>query len=265
VVAAPPTAPAATPTAEALPADPIPSHAIRGRGLRFAGTLLVVLAVLVAANLAHKYGPAVAGPVLGPVVALGLIGFARWRGLSWADLGLARQSWSRGAGYAAALVALVAVAYAAALAVPAGRLAFEDVRYRMAPGPALVTALIVIPLGTVVLEEVGFRGVLLGLVHRHRGARLAAASSSALFGLWHVLPSLQLHRANPAVAAVVGHGGAARVLAVSGAVCFTTLAGLLLCELRRRSGSLLASAGLHWAVNALGVLAGLVLSVLAVH
>src|SRR5436305_66003 len=38
-----------------------------------------------------------------------------------------------------------------------------------------------------------------------------------------------------------------------GAVGFTALAGRRRCELRRRSGSLLAAAGLHWATNALGV------------
>ena len=31
--------------------------------------------------------------------------------------------------------------------------------------------------------------------------------------------------------------------------------GVVFCELRRRSGSLLASAGLHWATNGLSVLA----------
>jgi membrane protease YdiL (CAAX protease family) len=41
---------------------------------------------------------------------------------------------------------------------------------------------------------------------------------------------------------------------VLGAVAFTALAGLLLCELRRRSGSLLAAAALHWATNGLGLL-----------
>jgi membrane protease YdiL (CAAX protease family) len=35
---------------------------------------------------------------------------------------------------------------------------------------------------------------------------------------------------------------------------FTAAAGVLFCELRRRSGSLLAPIGLHWAVNGLGVL-----------
>jgi uncharacterized protein len=43
---------------------------------------------------------------------------------------------------------------------------------------------------------------------------------------------------------------------VLAAVGFTALAGVLLCELRRRSGSLLAAAGLHWATNGLGLLVG---------
>ena len=38
-------------------------------------------------------------------------------------------------------------------------------------------------------------------------------------------------------------------------VLFTAGAGVVFCELRRRSGSILAPAGLHWAVNGLSVLA----------
>ena len=41
----------------------------------------------------------------------------------------------------------------------------------------------------------------------------------------------------PAVATLVGVGPGARALAVGGAVTFTALAGVVLCELRRRSGS----------------------------
>jgi membrane protease YdiL (CAAX protease family) len=80
------------------------------------------------------------------------------------------------------------------------------------------------------------------------------ACSSALFGLWHVLPSLRLATANRAVSTVFGTGPGAAVLVVAAAVGFTTLAGALLCELRRRSGSLLACVGLHWATNAGGVM-----------
>ena len=45
------------------------------------------------------------------------------------------------------------------------------------------------------------------------------------------------------------------VRVVAGTVAFTILAGIVFAELRRRSGSLLAPAGLHWATNGLGVLA----------
>jgi membrane protease YdiL (CAAX protease family) len=44
-------------------------------------------------------------------------------------------------------------------------------------------------------------------------------------------------------------------MSVLGAVLFTGLAGVVCCALRRRSGRLLASAGLHWAANRLDVLA----------
>jgi membrane protease YdiL (CAAX protease family) len=150
--------------------------------------------------------------------------------------------------------AVVAAVYGVAVLLPATRPAFLDERYRNGPGAALLTAFIVIPLGTVLFEEVAFRGVLWGLLRRGLGAIVATLVSSGLFGLWHVLPSLRLNRVNPAVADLVGRGGAGQALAVLGAVVFTAGAGVVLCELRRRSGSLLAPVGVHWAVNAFGVL-----------
>ena len=75
-----------------------------------------------------------------------------------------------------------------------------------------------------------------------------------LFGVWHIVPSLHLGHANRAVGAVLGTDTTGRVLTVLTGVGFTALAGLLLCELRRRSGSLLAAAALHWATNGLGLL-----------
>ena len=174
--------------------------------------------------------------------------------MSWHDLGLSRRTLLPGLKYAVGSVLAVAVVYALGVAVPFTRPAFHDVRYHLHLGAALLTAFIVVPLGTVLLEEVAFRGVLLGLVSRHRGAAWASITSSILFGLWHILPSLDLGRANGAVVAVLGADTTGRVLTALAAVGFTALAGLLLCELRRRSGSLLAAAALHWATNGLGML-----------
>jgi membrane protease YdiL (CAAX protease family) len=215
------------------------------------GAVLVILATV---NVADKYGPHHTGLVVGPLVALGLILLGRRTGLSWHDLGLSRRTLLPGLKYAVGAVLAVAVVYGIGIALPLTRPAFHDVRYQLHPGAALMTAFIVVPLGTVLLEEVAFRGVLLGLVNRHRGAVWASITSSVLFGLWHILPSLRLNNANAAVGSVFGSGATGRILAVLGAVAFTALAGVLLCELRRRSGSLLAAAALHWATNGLGLL-----------
>lgn len=226
---------------------------IRAHG-RFVAIMLVVLVLLGVVNVACKYGPAGTGLVLGPLAAVGLVVLSRRGGLSWSDLGLCRRTWLRGGAYALGAVALVAAVYTAAAVLPLTRVAFQDVRYAMPAGRALFTALVVIPVGTVLVEEIAFRGVLLGLITRHRNVRWGLGLSSALFGLWHILPSLGLNRANAAVGGVAGQSVVGQVGVVVVAVAFTAVAGLLLGELRRRSGSVLAAAGLHWAVNGVGVL-----------
>jgi membrane protease YdiL (CAAX protease family) len=107
--------------------------------------------------------------------------------------------------------------YAVGAALPATRLAFLDARYHLDAGSALVTALLVIPIGTVLLEEIAFRGVLHGLVRHHHGTLWATGLSSILFGLWHILPSLRLSGANQAAATFFGAGAWAQVAAVSAA------------------------------------------------
>jgi membrane protease YdiL (CAAX protease family) len=225
------------------------------RGMRAGLVVVAVLAVLAGANVLIRFGPPHTGLVVGPAVALALLLKARWAGLTWDDLGLGRRSLRTGAIYAGILVAAVAALYLLGALLPVIRTAFLDARYRLEPGHALLTALLIVPVGTVLLEEVAFRGVLFGLFRRFGGASWASGISSGLFGAWHILPSMRLGAANYAVGAAFGPaGGAAQVLMVATVVGFTAIAGVLLCELRRRSGSLLAAAGLHWATNGLGVL-----------
>jgi uncharacterized protein len=212
-----------------------------------------VVAVLVAVALAVRFGPRHTMLVAGPLGAALLLVVGRMGGLDAGAMGLGRRSWRRGAVYAGVCVAAVAAVYAVAILLPATRPAFLDERYRVGIATAVLTAFVWIPLGTVLFEEVAFRGVLWGLLRANRGAVWATLVSSVLFGVWHVLPSLRLHDVNPAITGLVGPGPSGRALAVAGAVTFTALAGVVLCELRRRSGSLLAPVGLHWAVNGLGV------------
>ena len=219
-------------------------------GWAVAGVVAVLALVnAIDASVAH------ASLVLGPAGAAGLLAIARWAGLSWPELGLGPGTWRRGLIWAAGSIAAVAVVFAAGAALPLTRDAFRDSRYHLSTGHALLTAFVLIPLGTVLFEEVAFRGVLWALLRRWRGTRTATAISSALFGVWHVLPSLGLAGDNEAIGSAVGKGSAGQAVSVLGTVAFTGLAGVVFCELRRRSGSLLAPVGLHWATNALGVLA----------
>ncbi|MFJ4568472.1 lysostaphin resistance A-like protein [Streptomyces caelestis] len=214
--------------------------------------MFCVLAVLVGANLLNNWLAPGAYVLTCVIAAAALLLIARWDGLTRADLGLDTDALYRGLWWASVLVAAVLAVFLVGLALPATREAFEDERAAgLTLGQLLWRVLIRVPVGTVLLEEVAFRGVLWAMVRRRRGTAWATAVSSVLFGLWHVLPSRGLSRAN-AAAAVLGTGPTGTALSVAAAVVATTAAGVILCELRRRSGSLLAPAALHWAVNGFG-------------
>ncbi|WP_328875977.1 CPBP family intramembrane metalloprotease [Streptomyces sp. NBC_00287] len=216
----------------------------------------VTVAVLAVTNVANHRWASPIEPVTAVAVSALLFGVLWWAGGTWAEAGLDPASWARGARWAGVLVGIVAVVYLAGALLPMTRDLFEDERYDRLTGAQVAwRVLVTVPFGTVLLEEVAFRGVLYGLLLRARGVVWATAVSSTLFGLWHVLPSLHLTAAKPALTPVFGDAP----LGVVAAVLFTAAAGVLFCELRRRSGSLLAPMGLHWAVNALGYVAGFLL------
>ncbi|MFD7663744.1 CPBP family intramembrane glutamic endopeptidase [Streptomyces sp. NPDC059788] len=220
----------------------------------------VTVSVLTVANLAdNRWAPSF-GVLTAVVVSALLLGVLFRAGGTWADAGLDAATLKRGARWAMVLIGLVGVGYAAAALLPATRGLFADERYGgLTGGQVALRVLVTVPVGTVLLEEVAFRGVLYGLVRRAGGAVWATAVSSLLFGLWHVLPSLGLATDKPALTPVFGRSAFGAALAVVAVVLFTGAAGALFCELRRRSGSLLAPMGLHWAVNAFGYLAGFLL------
>ncbi|MQA83731.1 MAG: CPBP family intramembrane metalloprotease [Streptosporangiales bacterium] len=206
--------------------------------------LAVVIAVLVAANLVNNWFAARAY-LLTCVLASGvLLALARAAGLSWTDLGLGVDHLGGGLRWGAVAAAAVVAGYAAAAALPPTRRLLLDRRVAdLNARDVLYRALVRVPLGTVLLEEIAFRGVLYGMVRREHGWIAGTAFSSLLFGLWHVLSSRALS------------ARARRVPVALGAVAATAIAGAVLCELVRRSGSLLAPAGLHLATNSIGYVA----------
>ena len=150
-----------------------------------------------------------------------------------------------------ACLALVAVGYAAALAVPGVRPLLADARIARLDAVELAyNVLVRIPLGTVLWEEVAFRGVLLAALARVVPLRTAVAVSAVVFGVWHIRPTLSALAINDLAAGPVSVG-----LAVLLGCLGTAVAGVLMSWLRLRSGSLLAPALLHLATNSLGALA----------
>jgi membrane protease YdiL (CAAX protease family) len=141
----------------------------------------------------------------------------------------------------------VAAGYGIAVAVPALRPLLRDARIAAMDGAQLAhQALVRVPFGTVLWEEVAFRGVLLAAGARVLSLPAATAVSSAVFGIWHIRPTLDALAAND-----VDGGPVAVALACLG----TAAAGVAFTLLRLRSGSLLAPAMLHAATNSLGTLA----------
>jgi uncharacterized protein len=218
--------------------------------VRFPVSLGLTLGTMATANLlSHRVLPDADAAVAAGMVG-GLAAVASASDLTGADLGLARRTWKSGLTWGGAAAGVVAIGYGVAALLPAVRdaTATSSVSWP----ETLLKALVVIPLVTVIPEEFAFRGVLWGLLARESGRRVATLVSSVLFGFWHVFPATGGGAANESVVGVLGDGALGAVARVVGTVVFTGLAGVLFCELRARSDSLLAPILLHWAVNGLG-------------
>lgn len=216
--------------------------------------IAVVVVVLAISNVVAHFTTPWAGIATVPAVAAGLLILVRTRGLGWAELGLSREHWKSGAGYALAAVAVVVSVIAVGMLLPFTRPMFMNDHYATISG-ALIASMIIIPLQTVIPEELAFRGVLHGALNRAWGFRGVAAAGSLLFGLWHIATSLGLTSSNVGFTRLFGGGLVGTVAGVVLAVAATAIAGFVFTWLRRRSGSLLAPIALHWSLNGLGALA----------
>lgn len=186
-------------------------------------------------------------PVANLTAAMGAVALTRRDGITIDDLGLTPRRLPAGAALGAAAAAPVCAAIAVGVAVPATRDLFLDERVTAAGrGEASYHVLVRIPFSTALSEEVLFRGVLPATMGDSPAARMAAA---LVFGVWHVLPALEMtdahHRARDAKAGVV-----------AATVAATTVAGLGFAWLRRRSASLAAPVVAHTLINTTAYLAG---------
>ena len=125
----------------------------------------VVVMVLVLTNLIAHFTTPWASVATVPAAAVGLVILMRANGLDWTDLGLGREHWKCGLGYALAAVAVVGSVIAVGVLLPMTRPMFMNNHYATISG-ALIASMVVIPLQTVIPEELAFRGVLHGEIGR---------------------------------------------------------------------------------------------------
>jgi membrane protease YdiL (CAAX protease family) len=216
--------------------------------------IAVVVVVLVLTNLIAHFTTPWASIATVPAAAVGLVILVRCNGLGWAELGLGREHWKSGMGYALAAVTFVGSVIAVGVLLPMTRPMFMNHHYATISG-ALIASMVIIPLQTVIPEELAFRGVLHGALNRAWGFRGVALVGSLLFGLWHVATSLGLTSSNVGFTRLFGGGIVGMLAGVTLAVLATGAAGFVFSWLRRRSGSLIAPIALHWSLNGLGALA----------
>jgi CAAX protease family protein len=235
------------------------------RGLPRAGALagrmeagrcfLLAVAVLAVFNVARGTG------LLGPsryawvsvsLLTAALVLIAWFTGATRADLGLETADMPAGVRYGAGAAGIILLVLIVAAVIPAANGFLHDSRAQISGGRLLYELAVPILLLTAVPEEFAFRGVLLGSAVRLWGPWRASLITSALFGLWHIAPTLHTMSGNAEVASASA-SLAGQVLVVLGSVAVTFLAGLAFCWLRLRSGSLIAPVIAHVATNGLAL------------
>ena len=148
------------------------------------------------------------------------------------ELGTSRDRLRAGLRGGLAAAAVIVVAMIGAALLPAGRELFDDDRVDVGIGPMLVRVLVTIPIGTVLFEELAFRGVVLALLLRDHPRRASAVWSAVCFSLWHLPP-------------IIGDGAGE----IASVLVATFAAGIVFAWLRLHTGSLMAPAFAHVATN----------------
>jgi uncharacterized protein len=188
------------------------------------------------------------------LLTTGLLLLAYLVGWNRADIGFDGAMVQRGLRWGlaatAAIGTVVLAAFFLATEVPALSGLLSDDRAALSSGSLVAAVAWKIPIGTVLFEEVLFRGVLLKAAMRRHRTTVAVALTSVVFGLWHIAPTIVGLQANG-----VAPGSTGGIGAIVGTVAVTTVAGVAFSWLRLRTGSLVAPVLAHWATNAFGLLA----------
>lgn len=222
-------------------------------GWRFEATVL--LAVAVWNVLANEVIPDSTHVVTNLAAGVALVWYARRNGLTWDDLGMRIDRVGRGLVVGGCALLVIVAAVTVTVLVPASRAYFVDDRFLGESAMAMLFEVVVrIPLATAAFEEVVFRGVMLGMFLRRMTVLQATVATAFVFGVWHILPTLEGLSTNPVGDDIVGFGMTLSVLVAT--VAILTVAGLALSWLRFRANSLVAPFLAHVGINTTSYVAG---------
>jgi membrane protease YdiL (CAAX protease family) len=199
--------------------------------------------------LVHRALRPPADAALNLASAITLTTFALRTGCTAEELGLDRADLGRGLKTGSIAAACCSTGIGIAAALPSTRTFFLDARLKgMSRRETLYHAGLRIPVATALAEEIMFRSALHALFARGHSLRATVTWTSFMFGLWHILPTLDTFPGNPA-SNILEHRGGARLAAALGITATTAGAGLFFSYLRLRSGSVAAAVLPHAAIN----------------
>jgi membrane protease YdiL (CAAX protease family) len=188
------------------------------------------------------------------LAAGGAVAIAFSRGYSADELALSPRAVGSGLRLGGIVAAIIAAAVAVLALVPFSRGFLDDDRFADIDGAEVAyQVLFRIPFITALTEELLFRSVLLGVLLAMLSVRWAVVASALVFGLWHVLTTIDDLGGNDATDSL---GALEQAGSVVGVVFATGVAGLLFGWLRIRSGSVVAPWLAHIAFNASTFVAG---------
>jgi membrane protease YdiL (CAAX protease family) len=177
----------------------------------------------------------------------GLFLIYKFSGLSLSDVGLEKSKLKSGLFLALKIIAVYCVFLLLAYLFARGF--FKDPRYNHPITTAVYSSLVILPVKTIIFEELVFRGLIAGIFNRLRNFKTAIVGSSLLFGVWHVTTAGGLN------SNLESNGVALSNSMILIFIFFVTAAaGAALCYVRYKCESLVAPIALHWFINASAII-----------